>query len=122
MLEDRHIIRNQVSYDSVEPSFWGVIESESHGTSVSSNAEDDNVTTKTDKASTSVTATAAKVESDLSRQTGDTESYRIFLRSLGWVAIVALVVLSLGHTVLQKMPRSLSLNLEVFYKAILIIC
>lgn len=103
MLEKGRIVRNQVSYDSVEPSTWGVLESDSDGSRP--NAEDDAFAEKADKPFAKVIDEAAKVETDLSRQTGDMECYTIYLKSMGWEVLTITLTLIVIHAGLTKMPR-----------------
>lgn len=107
MLEEGSIIRNQVTYDSVEPSTWGVLEANADKRKESAETDQEDTTEPLEKAQT-LAAQAGTTEEDLSRQTGDTECYKIYLRSMGTWVVVLLIVTVAIHVAIQKMPRSFS--------------
>jgi hypothetical protein len=107
MLGDKTTTRNQVRFDSVDASEWGILESDTDSTTTISEADDEVL----EKAALQATREAAarptrKTESDLSRQTGDFDCYRIYVRSLGKMAISMLLIGSVLHTAMVKMPRT----------------
>lgn len=105
MLEEGRIIRNQVRYDSLTPAEWGALEKETERTD---DLEDD-----MEKEERKITRRQSAVgsieqgptEADMARQTGDTECYKIYLKSMGWKFLVSAFSLTVGHTVLEIMPR-----------------
>lgn len=107
VLEEGRVSKGQVSYDSVEPSVWGVIENETKN-----KANETSEATKEAKDPSPIdlqtSEVTAKVEKDLSRQTGDSECYTIYLKSLGRQVIAVLIVGTVLHAVLTKMPRRLA--------------
>lgn len=106
VLGDRTIVQNQVRFDSVDPSEWGILESDTDSTTTVSGSDEAGL--EPAKVSEEVAADPSrKTEADLSRQTGDLDCYRIYVRSLGTMAMVMLLVGSVLHTAMVKMPRGL---------------
>ncbi|KHO00193.1 ABC transporter, transmembrane domain, type 1 [Metarhizium album ARSEF 1941] len=111
MLGDKTIVRNQIRFDSVEPLEWGISDSDSDTVTDSVNtivsgSSEARLERATIKMSHEETASPArKTEADLSRQTGDLDCYRIYVRSLGKGAIVGLLIGSVLHTAMLKMPQ-----------------
>lgn len=108
MLEEGRIIRNQVTYDSLSPAEWGVLEKETekvahHEEEVEE--EDEQRKKITRQQSSAGTIEKGPTEADMARQTGDTECYKIYLRSMGWKFLLSAFCLMVGHTVLEIMPR-----------------
>lgn len=106
MLGDRTTVRNQVRFDSVDPSEWGILESDTDSTTTVSGSDEAGLEPAKVSQEAAV-APSPKTEADLSRQTGDLDCYRIYVRSLGTVAMVTLLVGSVLHTAMVKMPRGL---------------
>lgn len=105
MLEEGSIVRNQVTYNSVEPSIWGVLEANSEKRKDSAETGEEDIFEPLEKQQT-LAVQAKKTEEDLSRQTGDVECYKIYLRSMGnWVVVLLIVTVAI-HVAIQKMPRS----------------
>ena len=117
MLENGRIVRNQVSYDSVAPSEWGILEENMKVAKCKTATEHDTTEPGNEAGLTArSTAPAERVggpkpqvidlqEIQLSRRTGDTECYKIYLRSMGWNVLVVLLVVSVVHAGIGKMPR-----------------
>ncbi|KID73574.1 ABC transporter, transmembrane domain, type 1, partial [Metarhizium brunneum ARSEF 3297] len=104
VLGDRATVRNQVRFDSVDPSEWGILESDTDSTATVSGS--DEAALEPAKVSPEAAADLSpKTEADLGRQTGDLDCYRIYVRSLGTVAMVTLLVGSVLHTAMVKMPQ-----------------
>lgn len=55
-------------------------------------------------------APLAKSEIDLARQTGDTDCYKIYLRSMGWKVIGVVFPIAMISTALEIMPREFSVT------------
>lgn len=106
VLGDRTTVRNQVRFDSVDPSEWGILESDTDSTTTVSGSDEAGLEPAKVSQEAAV-APSPKTEADLSRQTGDLDCYRIYVRSLGTVAMVMLLVGSVLHTAMVKMPRGL---------------
>lgn len=104
MLEEGVIVRNQVTYDSVEPTVWGVLEADVTAQEELPETDEEESTKPLNKVET-LTAQARKTEEDLSRKTGDVECYKIYLRSMGLGAVAILVITVACHVAIQKMPR-----------------
>lgn len=111
MLSDKTTIRNQVRFDSLDPSEWGIFESDTDSTHTISEPESDEKKSmakiEVKVSPEAVDNPARKTEADLSRQTGDFDCYRIYVRSLGKMAISMLLIGSILHTAMVKMPRKL---------------
>lgn len=106
MIEDGRLVHNQISYDSVEPHVWGVLESLKTGSSASAENVDGKGPRGVFKAQeATLTAPLGQSEAELARQTGDIECYKLYLRS--WSTVTLVVVLGLGaiQVVVSKMPR-----------------
>lgn len=101
MLEDGRVLRNQVTYDSLEPSDWGVLGNSSQ--TDDGGGEDHNATKE--QARADAIAESLPQEGELLRQTGDTECYKIFLRSMGWGFVLVMLALLVVQTGLETMPR-----------------
>lgn len=109
MLEEGRIVREQVSYDSVEPSVWGILENNSDISVVVSEAEDREPLVKKKTAKQPPKdgiSPMPKPEPDMSRQTGDVECYKIYINSMGWTVLAVISIVTVVHVGLQKMPRS----------------
>ncbi|KJK85018.1 hypothetical protein H633G_11151 [Metarhizium anisopliae BRIP 53284] len=104
VLGDRTTVRNQVRFDSVDPSEWGILESDTDSTTTVSGSDEAGLEPAKVSQEAAV-APSPKTEADLSRQTGDLDCYRIYVRSLGTVAMVTLLVGSVLHTAMVKMPQ-----------------
>jgi hypothetical protein len=108
MLGDKTTVRNQVRFDSVDPSGWGILESDSDSSTNASGYNEGTLEETPVKESAGVALDPVqKTEADLSRQTGDYDCYRIYVRSLGKMAISMLLIGSVVHTAMFKMPREL---------------
>ncbi|KEY65241.1 hypothetical protein S7711_08779 [Stachybotrys chartarum IBT 7711] len=108
MVEDGRLVHNQISYDSVEPHVWGVLESSITGSSASAEKADDKGpgdVFKAQEATLTAPLPLGQSEAELARQTGDVECYKLYLRS--WSTVTLVVVLGLGaiQVVVSKMPQ-----------------
>ncbi|KAI8176490.1 ABC transporter atnG [Colletotrichum sp. SAR 10_86] len=110
MIEDGTIIRNQIAFDSVPRSVWGHLAQDVKGKEL---AEDDDHDAeeptedeaKTIKVEAPVPTNAGVTEAQLTRQTGDTEVYKLYFSSIGWRMLgpfIFMVVLYVGFT---KLPQ-----------------
>ncbi|KAI8278185.1 ABC transporter [Colletotrichum sp. SAR11_57] len=110
MIEDGTIIRNQIAFDSVPRSVWGHLAHDVKGKEL---AEDDDHDAeeptedeaKTIKVEAPVPTNARVTEAQLTRQTGDTEVYKLYFSSIGWRMLgpfIFMVVLYVGFT---KLPQ-----------------
>ncbi|KAJ0272662.1 hypothetical protein Brms1b_008715 [Colletotrichum noveboracense] len=87
MIEDGTIIRNQIAFDSVPRSVWGHLAQDVKGKEL---AEDDDHDAeeltedeaKTIKVEAPIPTNARVTEAQLTRQTGDTEVYRLYFNSI----------------------------------------
>ncbi|KAI8311183.1 ABC transporter [Colletotrichum sp. SAR11_59] len=110
MIEDGTIIRNQIAFDSAPRSVWGHLAQDVKGKEL---AEDDDHDAeeptedeaKTIKVEAPVPTNARVTEAQLTRQTGDTEVYKLYFSSIGWRMLgpfIFMVVLYVGFT---KLPQ-----------------
>lgn len=108
MLEDKSTIRNQVAFDSVDPTEWGIFESDtdSHDAASEADTEEELEKVAIQKSKEAAKVLARKTEADLTRQTGDFDCYKIYVRSMGMKVFLALIFGSLIHVAMNKMPRS----------------
>lgn len=104
MLDQGTIIRNQVTYDSAEPSVWGVLE-DNPDQKKDSSSIDDNEPTKQSVMVEVPAGPGQKTEEDLSRQTGDTECYKIYIRSMGAKVLAVVFGVMVVNIAMSKMPR-----------------
>lgn len=112
MLQQGRVLHNQVPYDSVDPSEWGVLDSDSDTSTTVSEPDEEMGEEKARISHREVAGPARKTEADLSRQTGDFDCYKIYLRSIGMVTLAVLVVMSVAHIAMNKMPRTCVLVCE----------
>lgn len=108
MLEEGRIVRRQVSYDSVEPSVWGILQNNSDTSGAVSEAQDREPLAKktTEQPQNDNVSPMPKPEPDMSRQTGDIDCYKIYINSMGWTVLTIISIATVAHVGLQKMPRS----------------
>lgn len=110
-LENGCVIRNQVSYDSVPPAEWGVSDYESSSETVPKvddhdNDDDDEERTENPQSDEPTTEEITKqIEEELSRQTGDAECYKIYIKSMGVTIVVVSAFLLVFYAAMTKMPR-----------------
>lgn len=102
MLETGQIVRNQVTYDSLSPSDWGALAQEQEQPD-----EDEEAKTlvKQQTHASEIGGSPLPHEADLTRQTGDSECYVIYLRSLGWGFVVLLFAMTTVSAGIEVMPR-----------------
>lgn len=109
MLEDGIIVRNQVTYNSFEPSEWGVLEEDSDSTDATSETVEAAMAEESEKplrrAEINTEENTKKIENELSRQTGDIECYKIYLKSLGVTIVVVTIILVVVSVGIEKMPQ-----------------
>ncbi|KAM0739546.1 hypothetical protein ACQRIT_007283 [Beauveria bassiana] len=88
MLEGGCIVRNQVPYRAFAPSEWGVLEETIDVTfetaATTTTASNQKSATPLRRAEINTEENTREIETELSRQTGDIDCYKIYLRSLGW--------------------------------------
>lgn len=99
------VVHNQVTYGSVEPSVWGVLEADVEN-SKKSPEKDDQEPEQALSPVDSLTVQDRRMEESLTRSTGDFECYKIYLRSMGIGVVVVLIGSIACHVAIQKMPRS----------------
>lgn len=101
-LEAGAVARNQVTYDSLSPSDWGALAQEAEEPE-----EDEEAKTlvKQQTHASEVGGSPLPQEDDLTRQTGDSECYKIYLRSLGWGFSLLLVAMTAASAGIEVMPR-----------------
>jgi hypothetical protein len=104
MLEEGAIVRNQVKYSAFTPSEWGVTDDAS-GSDTLSDDSGSEVAEKVKRREADRADEARKAEAELSRQTGDIDCYKIYLRSMGWTIVSVTLVLVIVSVVASKMPR-----------------
>ncbi|KAK2768034.1 ABC multidrug transporter [Colletotrichum kahawae] len=110
MIDDGTIIHNQIAFDSVSRSVWGHLAQDVKGKAP---AEDDDQDaeelteddSKIIKAEAPVATNARITEAELTRQTGDTEVYRLYFSSIGWRMMVPFISMVILYDVFTKMPQ-----------------
>ena len=101
VLDSGRIVRNQVTYQSLEPSDWGVLADETDADAT----HPGDVELIKQRVRVSETGEPVPQEGDLLRQTGDTECYKIFLRSMGWGFVFLMLLLIVCSVGLEIVPR-----------------
>ncbi|KAK1493023.1 hypothetical protein CTAM01_09650 [Colletotrichum tamarilloi] len=109
MIQDGTILHNQVSFDSLPRSAWGhLVEEETKG----KDPGEDDVSTedlvkdsKPTRADRPVAVAPGGTEAELTRQTGDTECYRMYLNSIGWPILIVFLILNILFVAFTKMPQ-----------------
>lgn len=104
MLDAGRIIHNQAEYNALEPSEWGVLDSD--GTSSSSDLDDDyDEAASTDQSEESkAEAKTKEVEEVLGRQAGDWACYKIYFKALGWITMGIVVPATLIGVIMENLP------------------
>lgn len=108
MIEDGCIVRNQVPYDSFEPSEWGVLEDDTDSTdAISEVVAIERVQSEKPlhRAELDIEGKTKEVENELSRQTGDIDCYKIYLKSLGLSVVIITAILVCVSVGIEKMPQ-----------------
>ncbi|KAF4982828.1 hypothetical protein FZEAL_1620 [Fusarium zealandicum] len=96
-LDDGSITHNQVPYDEAKSFVWrSVEESLQQNNATSSEASHPEGV---------IVECPPEVEADMTRQIGDTDCYKIYLRSLGWKVISILFPVAVVSSVLEIMPQ-----------------
>ncbi|KAK1701087.1 putative ABC multidrug transporter [Colletotrichum godetiae] len=109
MIQDGTILHNQISFDSIPQSAWGhLVEEETEGRSPDEDVESaeslakDSKPTRVDRL---VVVAPGATEAELTRQTGDTECYRMYFNSIGWPILVVFLILNVMFVAFTKMPQ-----------------
>lgn len=118
MIEDGTIVRNQIAFDSVPRSVWGHLSQDVKGKELAEDDDHDAEEPTEDEARTikveaPVPTNARVTEAQLTRQTGDTEVYKLYFSSIGWRMLgpfVFMVVLYVGFT---KLPRKCPSTMQI---------
>ncbi|OAQ99634.1 hypothetical protein LLEC1_06869 [Akanthomyces lecanii] len=107
MIQDGCIVRNQVSYNAFGPSEWGVLEEDSDSTDGVSDVPVERVKSEKPlrRAELDIEEKTKQVENELSRQTGDLDCYKIYLKSLGMSVVIVTAVLVCVSVGIEKMPQ-----------------
>lgn len=107
MIEDGCIVRNQVPYDSFDPSEWGVLDEDTDSIDAVSDVPIERVKSEKPlrRAELDIEEKTKQVESELSRQTGDIDCYKIYLKSLGMSVVVVTAILVCVSVGIEKMPQ-----------------
>ncbi|KXH32504.1 hypothetical protein CSIM01_13585 [Colletotrichum simmondsii] len=109
MIQDGTILHNQVSFGALPRSAWGHLVEEE--TKDKDSGEDDGSTedpvkdSKPTRANRPVAIAPGATEAELTRQTGDTECYRMYLNSIGWPIFVVFIILNVLFVAFTKMPQ-----------------
>lgn len=114
MIEDNTILHNQIAFDSVAPSVWGHLAEDVKGkesTEASEGDEEQGVEeAKPGKAEPpAATNTRGPSEAEITRQTGDTEVYKLYFSSIGWRMMGPFLCMTVLFVVFTKLPREFSL-------------
>ncbi|TEA15049.1 ABC transporter atnG [Colletotrichum sidae] len=108
MIEDRTSLYSQVPFDSVPRSVWGHLAEDVKGGGLADGNEDDEAAAEEDKpprVEGPAAGARGPTEAEITRQTGDTEVYRLYFRSIGWRMILPFVVLTFAFVATTKMPQ-----------------
>lgn len=116
MLDNGRIVRNQVAYSEFPPSEWGLDndDEEDSGESIvdePSNDDEDNRNSPPEAVKQRVELLAAleakKVQMDLTRQTGDIDCYKIYIKSMGIHNAVGYTILAILGVSSCFIPRKI---------------
>ncbi|OLN96559.1 Canalicular multispecific organic anion transporter 1-like protein 1 [Colletotrichum chlorophyti] len=107
MIEDNSILHNQISFDSVARSVWGHLADESRGKDPEHNTEENKNSSHVSKPAKAerLTASPRATEAELTRQTGDTECYRLYFSSIGWQILSIFMILVILFVAMTKLPQ-----------------
>ncbi|KAJ3938533.1 uncharacterized protein N0V96_011260 [Colletotrichum fioriniae] len=109
MIQDGIILHNQISFDSIPRSAWGhLVEEEAKGKDSEEHVEPTEGFAKDSKptrADRPVAVASGATEAELTRQTGDTECYRMYLNSIGWPILIVFLILNVLFVAFTKMPQ-----------------
>ncbi len=108
MLENGAIVRNQVKYSAFEPLQWGVTDDSTDSADSSSEDSGSESGEKVKRREADRAESARKAERELSRQTGDIDCYKIYLRSMGLTVVSVTMVLVVIAIVAEKLPSMLT--------------
>jgi ATP-binding cassette, subfamily C (CFTR/MRP), member 1 len=103
MIDAGKFIYNQVDFNSVDRSVWGVLKTEEKtepGEEIKGGAEVEAEPTLHHHSPPDRTT-----EKDVARQAGDMDCYRIYFRSIGLIVFSTFLVLLFIQTGLSKLPR-----------------
>lgn len=105
MLEKGTISRNQVPYNSIDPSEWGLHYDDSSGSDFENSDLEENLKHITQSKENNVIERARDGEEELERQISDWECYRMYFKAIGWDLTIVLIPLLIIGVVLEKMPQ-----------------
>ncbi|OHE99829.1 hypothetical protein CORC01_04965 [Colletotrichum orchidophilum] len=110
MIQDHTILYNQISFDSVPRSAWGhLAKEEASGKDQKEDVERAEDLTKEVKPARTdrpvAVAAPGTTEAELTRQTGDTECYRMYCNSIGWPILIVFLILNITFVACTKMPQ-----------------
>ncbi|KAK7455438.1 hypothetical protein Landi51_02642 [Colletotrichum acutatum] len=109
MIQDGTILHNQISFDSIPRSAWGhLVEEETKGKGTGEDVEPTEGLAKDSKptrADRPVAVAPGATEAELTRQTGDTECYGMYLNSIGWPILLVFLILNVLFVAFTKMPQ-----------------
>ncbi|KAF9879602.1 ABC multidrug transporter [Colletotrichum karsti] len=109
MIDDGATLHNQITFDSVPRSVWGHLAEDVKGKEpVPDDAEDSDEhveDAKPSKAEAPVSTNPRVTEAELTRQTGDTEVYKLYFRSMGWRMLGPFIFMSVLFVALAKLPQ-----------------
>ncbi|KAK7213111.1 hypothetical protein V2G26_020289 [Clonostachys chloroleuca] len=106
ILRQGSIIRNQVTYQSLQADEWGTFDDESFMSNDGDGGDDDAKTVRpTQEPEEKADKATPTPNTDNTRQTSDSECYKIYLNSFGWKLLIPVLGLKLLHTALEAMPQ-----------------
>lgn len=104
MLDSGNTTYNQVRFDSVDPSTWGVLDEDSSSDEEILAIEDDGVQDQLKKKQP-IQTTPAKDTLDMSRATGDMSLYVFYIKSMGVLLCLGFLGLAAIFIFGGKVPR-----------------
>ncbi|KAF6831810.1 ABC multidrug transporter [Colletotrichum musicola] len=110
MIEDNAILHNQIAFDSVAPSVWGHLAEDVKGKEPAEASEDDDEK-PTEEAKPgkpeppAATNTRGPSEAEITRQTGDTEVYKLYFSSIGWRMMGPFICMTVLFVAFIKLPQ-----------------
>lgn len=91
-------------YSSVDPSEWGISESDGASSSSDIDDDDDEITKMKTSQESKAEKKTKEVEEILGRQAGDWACYKIYMKAMGWITMGIVVPATLVGVVMENLP------------------
>ncbi|KAH0598736.1 hypothetical protein MHUMG1_04040 [Metarhizium humberi] len=105
MLEKGKIVRNQVQYSAFDQQDWGINQDETESNDSSFEVDGNESSRHTKRREADRAQATRHAEAELSRQTGDIDCYKIYLKSMGLPVVTATLILVIISVAADKTPQ-----------------